>query len=92
MMVMQESITMEQGLCEQGKLNVQKHMEQRRRQADKNAIAMSDLDKEHQTLNKQTSHCIARLIDTNQSHFYTSKLNHVFLGWKAYMDRRRRCC
>ena len=47
MMVMQESITMEQGLCESSKLVVQKHMDERRKQADKNAIAMSHLDKEH---------------------------------------------
>ena len=53
---------------------------------------MLDIDAEKKKLSMITENTMARLSNNNQTMFYTSKLNHIFHGWKSYMDRRRKCC
>lgn len=67
-------------------------MDQRRANADRNARDLESIDAEKKKMSAMTENTMARLINNNQSNFYTSKLNYIFHGWKSYMDRRRRCC
>ena len=53
---------------------------------------MDILEAEKRKMATITDNTMARLINNNQTMFYTSKLNHIFHGWKDYMDRRRKCC
>ena len=67
-------------------------MDQRRLYADRHARDVELIDAEKKKISAMTENTMARLINNNQSNFYTSKLNYIFHGWKNYMDRRRRCC
>ena len=67
-------------------------MDQRRAYADRNSRDLESIDAEKKKMSAMTENTMARLINNNQSNFYTSKLNYIFHGWKSYMDRRRRCC
>ena len=87
-----DSIEVERRLVESNKLKVQAVMDNRRLQADRNAVLMADIDADKKKMSAITENTMARLINNNQTQFYTSKLNYIFHGWKAYMDRRRKCC
>jgi len=71
---------------------VQQVMDKHRVLVDRIAVKVNTLGDEHKKMNRFTENAIARLIHKNQTNFFTSQLNYVFLGWKAYMDRRRKCC
>ena len=67
-------------------------MDQRRLFADKNAREREYILKEHEHENRKMENTIARLIDMNANNYFSSRLSHLFHGWKAYVDRRRKCC
>ena len=87
-----ENINMERKLAEAEKLKVQKCMDARRVFADQTAVKVNQLDEEHKRQNRIFENTIARIVNKNQTCFFTTKLSTVFLGWKSYMDRRRKCC
>jgi len=67
-------------------------MDKRRLNADKNQTAIDNIDQEKKKMTAIAENTMARLINKNQTCYHTTKLNHIFFGWKNYMDRRRKCC
>lgn len=87
-----DSIEVERRLVESNKLKVQAVMDNRRLQAERAETAMMNIDAEKKKMSTITENTMARLINNNQTMYHTTKLNHIFHGWKSYMDRRRKCC
>ena len=86
-MIMEE----EKGI-EANELQISNIKKQRKALADKSSRQAVTLTADMDRLQDHRTKTIANMIDRNQTHFFTSKLNHIFHGWKAYMDRRRKCC
>lgn len=94
-MVMMESAEMisnEKMHAESAGLLLNQVNSKRKKAADRSAREVTTILAETKQLEKKRENTVNNLIMSNQSKFFTSKLNHVFHGWKSYMDRRRKCC